>query len=197
MSIASVMPSSHFILWCPLLLLSLIFPIIKGFSNELSIHIKWPKYWNFSLSISPCNAYSGSISFKIYWFNLLAAQMIFRRLQHHNSKALILLCPAFFMVHLSQWYMTNGKTIALTIWTFVGRVMSPLFNTLSKFVISFLSRSNHLLSSWLQSPFAVILESKKGICATTSTFSPSFCHEVMEPEAMILVFHIFWYLVLS
>ena len=138
------------------------------------------------------NGYSGLIYFKIDWFDLLAAQMTFRSLRHHSSKAFILWCPAFFMVHLSQLYMTYGKTTAFTMWTFVGRAMSPLFNTLSRFVISFLPRSNHLLISWLQSPFAVILESTKGIYATTSTFSLFFCHEVMGPEAMILVFHIFF-----
>ena len=188
MSIPSMMPSSHFILCCPLVLLSLIFPIIKGFSNQLAVHIKWPKYWNFSLSISPCNGYSRSISFKTDWFNLLAAQVTFRSLQHHNLKALILLRPAFFTVHLSKPYMINGKTITLTIWTLVGRVRSLLFNTLSRFVISFLPRSNHLLISWLQSPFAVILESKKRKSVTASTFSPSICLAVKGPDAIILNF---------
>ena len=144
MSIASVTPSSHLILWHSLLLLPSIFPSIREFFNESDVCIRWPKYWNFS--ISPSNEYSGLISLKIDWFNLLAVQGTLRSfLQHHGSKTLILWLSAFFTVKLSQPYMTIGKIIALTIWTFVGRVMSPLFNTLSRFVIAFLPRSNHLL----------------------------------------------------
>ena len=158
MSIALVIPSSHLILWHPLLLLPSIFPSIRDFSNELAVHIRWPKYWNFSFSISTSNKYSGLISFKIDWFHLLGVQGTLRSLlQHHSSKASILPLSAFFMVQLSKSYMTTGKTIVLTIWTFVGRVMSLLFNTLSRFVIAFLPRRKHLIS-WLQPPSTVILE---------------------------------------
>ena len=154
------MPSSHLILWCcPLLLLPSIFPSIKDFSSESAVHIRWPKYWSFSFSISPSNECSGLISLKIDWFDLLAFQGTFRSLlQQHSSKASILWRSAFFMVQLSQPYVTTGKTIALTIRTFVGRVMSMLFNTLSRFVIAFLPRSNHLLiycshhPQWFWSP---------------------------------------------
>ena len=158
MSIALVIPSSHLILRHPLLLLPSIFPSIRDFSNELAVHIRWPKYWNFSFSISTSNKYSGLISFKIDWFHLLGVQGTLRSLlQHHSSKASILPLSAFFMVQLSKSYMTTGKTIVLTIWTFVGRVMSLLFNTLSRFVIAFLPRRKHLIS-WLQPPSTVILE---------------------------------------
>ena len=158
MSIALVIPSSHLILWHPLLLLPSIFPSIRDFSNELAVHIRWPKYWNFSFSISTSNKYSGLISFKIDWFHLLGVQGTLRSLlQHHSSKASILPLSAFFMVQLSKSYMTTGKTIVLTIWTFVGRVMSLLFNTLSRFVLAFLPRRKHLIS-WLQPPSTVILE---------------------------------------
>ena len=146
---ASVMPSNHLILWPPLLLLPLVFPSIRDFPNELTVSIRWSKYWSFSFSINPSSEYSGLISLKIDWFDLLAVQGTLRSLQHHSAKASILWCSAFFMVQLSQLYMTTGKTIALTLWTFVSRVVSPLFNTLSKFVIAFLSRSNHFLISWL------------------------------------------------
>ena len=157
MFIASVMLSSHLILWHSLLLLPSIFPSIRDFSNELSVRIRWPKYWCFSFSISPSNEYSGLISLKIDWFDLLAVQGTFRSLpQHHSLKASILWHSAFFMVQLSQLYVTTGNTIALTIQTFVGRVMSLLFNTLSRFVIAFLPRSNRLLISWLQSLSTVI-----------------------------------------
>ena len=184
----TVMPSSYLILWCPLLLLPLIFPSIREFSNESSVCIRWPKYWNFSFSISHSSDYSGLISLKINWFYLLAVQGTFRNLlQHHSLKASILWCSAFFTVQLSQPYMTNRKIIALAIQIFVNRVMSLLFNTLSRFVIAFLLRSNHLLISWLQSPSAVILEPKKMKSVTTFTFSPSICHEVMGLDAMILV----------
>ena len=148
MSIESVMPSNHLILCRPLLLPPSIFPSIKVFSNESVLRIRWSKYWSFSFSISPSNEYSGLISFRIDWFDLFAVQGILKSLlQHHNSKASILLCSAFFMVQLSHPYMTTGKTIALTIQTFVGKVMSLLFNMLSRLVIAFLPRSKHLLIS--------------------------------------------------
>ena len=149
---------SCLILWCPLFLLPSIFPSIRDFSNELSVHIRWPKYWRFSFSMSPSSEYSGLISLKIDWFDLLALQGTFRSLlQHHSLKASILQCSAYFTVQLSQPYITTGKTIALTIRTSVSWVMSLLFNMLYMFVISFLPRSNHLLISWLQSPSAMIL----------------------------------------
>ena len=148
MSIALVMPSGH--LWHLLLLLPSILPCIRDFSNESAVHIWWPKYWSFGFSISLPNEYSGLISLKIYWFDFLAVQGTFRSLiQHHISKESILWHSAFFMVQLSQPNVTTGKTIALTIWTFVGRVTSLLFNTLSRFGIAFLLRSNHPLTSWL------------------------------------------------
>ena len=185
--IASVMLPSHLILWHSLHLLPLIFPSIRDFSSESSVHIRWLKYWSFSLSISPSSEYSGLISLKIDWFDL-AVQGTFRSLyQHHSLKASVFCCSAFFTVRLSQSYMTTRKTIALTIQTFVSRVMSLLFSTLSRFVITFLPRSNHLIS-WLQSASAVILAPKKRKSVTTSTFPPSICHEVMRPDAMILVF---------
>ena len=156
------MPSNHLSFSRPLLLLPLIFPSMKVFSNESVLHIRWPKYWSFSFSISPSNEYSGLISFRINWLDLLAVQGILKSLLLHNSsKASILQCSAFFMVQLSHSYMTTGKTIALTRQTFVGEVMSLLFNMLSRLVITFLSRSKCLLISWLQSPSAVILEPKK------------------------------------
>ena len=153
MSIESVMPSNHLILCHPLLLLPSIFPSIRVFSNESILHIRWPKYWSFSFSISPSNEYSGLISFRTDWLDLLAVQGTLKSLlQHHSSKALILQSSAFFTVQLSQPYMTAGKTIALTRWTFVDKVMSLLFNMLSRLVITFLPRSNCLLISWLQFP---------------------------------------------
>ena len=156
------MPSSHLILCCPLLLLPSIFPSIRVFSNESVLHIRWPKYWGFSFSISPSNEYSGLIPFRMDWMDLLAVQGTLKSLlQHHSSKASILLRSAFFIVQLSHPYLTTGKTIALTRWTFVGKVMSLLFNMLSKLAITFLPRSKRLLISWLQSPSAVILEPKK------------------------------------
>ena len=157
------------------------------FPNELALCIKWPKFWSFSTS--PSNEYSGLISFKIDWFDLLAVQGTLKSLlQRHSLKASILWWSAFFMVQLSHLYMTTGKTIALTIWIFVSKVMSLLFNTLSSFVIAFLPRSNCLLISWLQSPFSVILEPKKRKSVTSSFYSPSTYHEVIGPEARILVF---------
>ena len=159
MSIVSVMPSNHHIFCHPLLLLPSIFPSIRVFSNELALRIRWPEYWSFSFSISPSNEYSGLIFFRIDRFDLLAVQGILKRLlQHCTSKASVLWCSAFFMVQLSQPYITTGKTIALTIQTFVGKTMSFIFNILSGLVIAFLSRSKHLLILWLQSPSAVILE---------------------------------------
>ena len=156
------MPSNHLILCHPLLFLPSIFSSIRVFSNESILCIRWPKYWSFSFSITPSNEYPGLISFKIDWLALLAVQGTLKSLlQYHSSKASILQHSAFFTVQLSHPYMTTGKTIALTRWTFVGKVISLLFNMLSRFVITFLARSKHLLISWLQSPSAVILEPKK------------------------------------
>ena len=156
------MPSNHLILCHPLLLPPSIFLSIRGFSNELVLPIRWSKYWSFSFSISPSNEYSGLISFRMNWLDLLAVQGILKSLiQHHSSKASILQHSAFFMVQLSHPYMTTGKTIALIRRTFVGKVMSLFFNMLSRLVITFLPRSKHLLISWLQSPSAVILEPPK------------------------------------
>ena len=145
MSIETVISSNLLILCCPLLLLPSIFPSIRVFSNELALRIRWSKYWSFSFSISPFNKYSGLISFRIDWFYLLRVQGTVKSLfQHHSSKALILWCSASFMVQLSHPYMTTGKAIALTVWSFVGKVMSLLFNTLSRFVIAFLQRNKSL-----------------------------------------------------
>ena len=183
------MPSNHLILCHPLLLLPSICPSIRVFSNESTLRIRWPKYWSFSFNISPSNEYSGLISFRMDWLDLLAVQGILKSLlQHHSSKASILWCSAFFIVQLSHPYMTTGKIKALTKQTFIGKVMSMLFNMLSRLVITFLPRSKHLLISWLQSPSAMILEPKKIKSLTVSTVSPSICHEVMGSDAMILVF---------
>ena len=153
------MPSSHLILCRPLFLLSPIPPSIRVSSNESTLHMRWPKYWSFSFSIIPSKEHPGLISFRMDWLDLLAVQGTVKSfLQHHSSKASILRCSAFFTVQLSHPYMTTGKTIALTRRTFVGKVMSVLFNMLSRLVITFLPRSKHLLISWLQSPSAVILE---------------------------------------
>ena len=153
-----VMPSNHLILCHPLLLLPSIFLSIRIFSNESVLCMRWPKYRSFSFSISPSNEYSGLISFRMDWLDLLAVQGTFKSLlQHHSSKASILRCSAFFIVRLSHPYMTTGKTIALTRWTFAGKVMSLIFNMLSRLVIAFLPRSKHLLISWLQSISAVNL----------------------------------------
>ena len=164
MSIESVMPSNHLIFsW-------------------------WPNYWSFSFSISPSNEHPGLMSFRIDWLDLLAAQGTLKSLlQHHSSKASILSCSAFFTVQLSHPYMTTGKTIALTRWTFVGKVISLLFNMLSRLVITFIPRSKHLLISWLQSPSSVILEPPKIKSLTVYNVSPSIYHEVMGPDATILV----------
>ena len=162
MSIEPVMPSNHLILSRPLLLLPSIFLSIRVFSNESAIHLRWPKYWSFSLSISPSNEYSGFVSFRIDWLDLLAVQgTLTSLLQHHSSKASVLQHSAFFIVQFSHPYMTIGKTIALTRRTLVGKVMSLLLNILSRLVITFLPRSKNLLISWMQSPSAVILEPKK------------------------------------
>ena len=159
MSIELVMPSNHLIFCHPLLLPPSIFPNIRVFSNESVLYIRWPKYWSFSFSISPSNEYSRLISFRIDCLDLLAVQGTLKSLlQHHSSKASIVSHSAFFIVQLSDPYMTTGKTIALTRWTSVGKVISLLFNMLSRLVITFLPRSKHLLISWLQSPSAVILE---------------------------------------
>ena len=156
---------------------------------QLALRLKWPKYWSFSFSISPSNEYSGLISFRIGWFDLFAVQGTLKKLiQHHSSNASILWLSAFFIVHLSHPYRTNGKTIAMTRWTFVDKVMSLLLNMLSRLVITFLPRIKHLLTSWLQSPSAAILEPRKIKCDTVSTVSPSICYEVMGPDAMIFVF---------
>ena len=162
MSFGSVMPSSHLILCCPLLLLPPVPPSIRVFSNESALHMRRPKYWSFSFSIIPSKEHQGLISFRMDWLDLLAVQGILKSLlQHHNSNASILWCSAFFTVQLSHPYMTTGKTIALTRRTFVGKVMSLLFNMLSRLVITFLPRSKHLLISWLQSPSAVFWSPKK------------------------------------
>ena len=159
MSIESVMPSNHLILCLHLLFLHSIFHSIRIFSIELALCIRWPTYWSFG--ISPSNEYSGLISFRIDWFKIHAVQGLLKSLQYHGSKASIFWCSAFFKVQISHLYMTTGKTIALTIWTFVTKIMSLLLNTLSSFVMAFLPRSKLLLISWLQSPSTVILEPKK------------------------------------
>ena len=165
---------NNFILCCSLLLLPSIFPSIRVFSTESALHIRWPKYWNFSFSNSPFNECSGMISFKVDWFDLLVVQGAVKSLvQHHSWKVSILQHLDFFMVQLSYPYMTIGKTVDLTIQMFVSKVTSLLFNTLSRFVIAFLPRSKHLLISWLQSPSTVMLEPKKIKSVTASTFSSS------------------------
>src|SRR5574340_1111022 len=185
----SVMPSSHLILCRPLLLLPPIPLSIRVFSNESTLRMRWPKYWSFTFSIIPSKEIPGLISFRMDWLDLLAVQGTRTSLlQHHSSKPSILRCSAFFTVQLSHPYTTTGKTIALTRRIFVGKVISLLFNMLSRLIITFLPRSKRLLISWLQSPSAVILESRKIKSATVSTLSPSICREVMGPDAMILVF---------
>ena len=183
MSIKSVKPSNHLTLCHPLRLPS-VFPRIRVFSNESVPHIRWPKYWTLSFSISPSSEYSGLISFRMDWLDLLAVQGTLKSLlQHHNLKASILQCSPFFMVQLSHPYLT-GKTTALTGWTFVGKVVSLLSHMPSRFVIAFLPRSKCLLISWLQWPSAVILESKKIKSLTISIVSPSTWQEVMGPDAI-------------
>ena len=165
MSIELVMPSNHLTLCRPLLLLPSGFPSFRVFSSESVLCIKWPKYWSFSFSISPSYEYSRLIAFRIDWFDLLAVQGTLKSLlQHHSSKASVLQCSTFFTVQLSHPYMTTGKTIALTRWTFTGKVMSLLLNMPSRLVITFIPRSKRPLISWLQSPSAVILEPKKIVC---------------------------------
>ena len=179
-SINSVKSSSHLILCCPLLLLPSIPPSIRVLSNESILRMRWPKYWSFSLSISPSNEHRGLVSFRMDWLDLLVVQGTLKSLlQHHSSKASIFQRSAFFTIQLSHPNMTTGKTIALARWTFVVKVMSLLFNMLSRLVITFLPRSKHLLISWLQSPSAVILEPPKLKSDTVSTASPSISHEVM------------------
>ena len=174
-SIESVTSSSHLILCWPLLLLPPVSPSIRVFSNESTVCMRWPKYWIFSFSISSSKEHPGLISFRMDWLDLLAVQGTLNSLlQHHSSKASILWCSAFYTVQLSHSYMTTGKTIALTRWTFVGKVMSLLFNTLSRLVITFLPRSKRLLISWLKSPSAVILEPRKIKSDTISTVSHLF-----------------------
>ena len=182
------MPSSYLILCRPLLLLPPIPSSIRVFSNESTLSIRWPKYWSFNFGIIPPKEIPGLISFWMDWLDLLAVQGTLRSLlQHHSSKASILWRSAFFIVQLSHPYMSTGKTIALTRWTFVGKVSSLFFNMLSRLVITFLPRSKHLLISWLQSPSAVILEPQKIKSVTVSIVFPSICHEVMGPDAVILV----------
>ena len=183
MSTELVVPPNHLILCRPLLLLPSIFTSIRVSSNKSVLHIRWPKYWNFSFDISPSSEYSGLISFRMDWLDLLAVQGTLRSLlQHHSSEASILQSSAFFIVQLSHPYMTTGKTRALTRWTFVGKVMSLLLNMLSRLVITFLPRSKRLLISWLQSPSAVILEPPKIKSATVSPYLPwsdgTGCHDL-------------------
>ena len=169
------MPSNHLILCHPLLFLPSIFPSIKVFSNESVLQIRWPKYWSFIFNISPSSEYSGLISFRMDWSDLLAVQRTLKSiLQHHSSKALVLWHSAFFMVQFSHPFMTTGNSVALTTWTFVGKVMSLLFNMLSRLVIAFLPRRKCLLISWLPSPSAVILEPKKIKSVTLSIVSPNY-----------------------
>ena len=180
------MPSNHLILCRPLLHLPSVFSSIRVFSSESALHIRWPKYWSFS--ISPSNEYPELISFRMDWLDLLAVQGTLKSLlQHPSTKASVLCHSAFFMVQLLHPYMTSGKTIALTIWTVVGKVISLLFNMQSRFVVAFLPGSKHILFSWPQSPSVVILEPKNIKSVSVSTFSPSICHEVMGLDAMIFV----------
>ena len=186
MSIKSVMPSNHLILCRSFLFLPSIFPSIRVFSSESALCIMWPNYWSVSFSISPSNEYSGLISFRMDWFDLLAVQGTVKSLlQQHSTKTSIIWRLAFLIIQLSHPYMTTGKTIALTRWTFVGKVVSLLFNTLSTLVTAFLPRSKGLLISWLQLPSAVILEPKKATYVTVSIVSLTICHEVMGLDAMI------------
>ena len=179
------MPPNHLILCHPLLLLPLIFPSIRVFSNESVLHIRWPNYWSFSLSLSPSNEYLGLISFRIDCFDFLQSKGISRVFSNTTVQKPILWLSAFFIVQLSHPYMTTGKTIALTKQTFAGKIMSLLFNMLSRLAITFHPRSKSFLISWLQSPSAVILEPPK---IKSITVSKSICHEVTGPDAMILVF---------
>ena len=188
MSFEVVMPSNHLIVCHPLLLLPSVFPNIKVFSIESFLHIRWPKYWSFSFSIGSSNEYSGLISFRIDWFDLLALQETLEssptpQFKSINSSVLSFLYgPTFTSIH------DHCKNYSLTRWTFVGKVMSLIFNMLSRLITAFLPRNKHLLISWLQSPSGMIVEPKKRKSVTISIFSPSICHEVMGPDAMILVF---------
>ena len=183
------MPSSHLILCHPLLLLPPIPPNIRGFSNESTLHMRWPKYWSFSLSISPSTQHPGLVSFRMDWLDILTVQGTLKNLlQHHGSKASVLW--HFFIVQLSHPYMTTGKTIAFTRQTSFGKVMSLLFNMMSRLVITFLPRSKRLLISWLQSPSALILEPPKIKSDTVTTVSPSISHEVMGPDATSLFLYV-------
>ena len=181
------MPSSHLILCHPLFLLPPIALSIRVFSNESTLRMRWPKYWSFSFSIIPSKEHPGMIFFRMHWLDLLAVHGTLKSLQHHSLKASILRRSAFFIVQLSHPYMTTGKTIALTRWTFVGKVMFLLLNMLPRLVITFLQRSKEIksFSFMLQLPSAVILEPRKRKSATVST---SICHEVMGLDAMILIF---------
>ena len=181
LSIESVMPSSHLILCCPLLLLPLIPPSIRVFSNKSTLHMRWPNYWSFSFSIIPSKEHPGLISFRMDWLDLLGVQGTLKSLlQHHSSKASILQCLAFFTVQLSHPYMTTGKIIALTRWTFVGKVMSLLLSMLSQLVVTFLPRSKCLLISWLHSPSAVILEPRED--------STHGHHQMVNTEIRLIIF---------
>ena len=175
------MSSNYLILCHPLLLLPSIFPSIRVFSSESALCIRWPKYWSFSFNISPSNEHPGLISFRMDWLDLLAVQETLKSLFQFESSA-------FFMAQLSHLYMTTGKSIILTIWTFVSKVTSLLFNTLSNSIITFLPRSNCLLISWLQSPSTVILEPKKRNSITASTSPLSICYEVLGLDVMVLGF---------
>ena len=183
------MPCNCLILCHLLLLLPPVPPSVRVFSNESTLHMRWPKYWSFSFSSSPSKEHPGLISFRMDWLDVLAVEGTLKSLlQHHSSKASILLCSAFFTVQLSHPYMTTGKTIALTRQTFVGKVMSLLFNMLSRLVITFLPRSTHLLISWLQSPSAVILEPQKIKSDIVSTVSPSIFHDCVKFQVIYLLF---------
>ena len=192
MCIELIMPSNCLILYHLLLLLPSIFHSIRVFSNESAACVTWPKYWSFSFIISPSNKYSELISFRINWFDLAVERTAKSLPQHHSSKALVLLHSAFFMFQLSYPYMSTGKTIALTIQTFVHKVMSLLFNTLYRFLLAFLPRSKHPLILWLQAPSAVILELKKIKSVSVSTFTPSVCHEVIGLDVVTAETHIEW-----
>ena len=180
------MPSNHLIPCHPFLPLPSIFSNLRIFSNESALYIRWPKNWSFSFNISPSNEHQGVISFRMDWLDLLVVQGTLKTLlQHYSSKVSILQCSAFFMVQLSHPYMTTGKTIALTRWIFVDKVMSLLFYMLSRLIVTFLLRKKCILISWLQTPSAVILEPRK---IRSATVSPPICHVAMGLDAMILVF---------
>ena len=197
MSIESVMPSNHLILCRPFSFCLQSSTGIRVFSNELTLCIRWWNYWRFSFSLSPSNVYSGLISFRIDWFDLLAVQGTLKSLlRHHSSKASILQQSTFFMIQLSHPYMNTEKIIALSRWAFVGKVISLLLNMLSLLIIAFLPRRKHLLILWWQPLSAVILEPKKIKSVTVSIVSPSICHEVMGLDAMILVFWILSFILL-